>query len=63
MKKSQKVSDAFGVICIIFIFAGCVEGLDGGPTSWNFISLGIAGIFGGLSLLTAPKSQPKRETK
>lgn len=62
MKKNQRLSDALGVICIIFIFAGCVEGLDGGPTSWNFISLGIAGIFGGLSLLTAPKPK-KEETK
>lgn len=62
MKKNQKVSDALGAICIVFIFAGCVEGLDGGPTSWNFISLGIAGIFGALSWLTAPKPQ-KKETK
>ena len=61
MKKSRKISDALGAICIVFIFAGCVEGLDGGPTSWNFISLGIAGIFGALSWLTAPK--PKKEKK
>lgn len=62
MKKNQKLSDALGAICIFFIFAGCVEGLDGGPTAWNFISLGIAGIAGWLSLLTAPKPQ-KKETK
>lgn len=62
MKKNQRLSDALGVICIIFIFAGCVEGLDGGPAAWNFISLGIAGIFGALSWLTAPKPQ-KKETK
>ena len=62
MKKNQKLSDVLGAICIFFIFAGCVEGLDGGPTAWNFISLGIAGLFGGLSLLTAPKPL-KKETK
>lgn len=62
MKKNQRLSDVLGVICIVFIFAGCVEGFDGGPASWNFISLGIAGLFGGLSLLTAPKPQ-KKETK
>lgn len=62
MKKNQKLSDVLGAICIFFIFAGCVEGLDGGPAAWNFISLGIAGIFGALSWLTAPKPQ-KKETK
>ena len=63
MKKNQRLSDVLGAICIFFIFAGCVEGLDGGPTAWNFISLGITGIFGALSWLTAPKHQPKKETK
>ena len=33
----------------MFLFAGCVEGLDGGITLWNFISLGAAFAFGWLS--------------
>ena len=59
MKKNQKLSDVLGAICVFFIFAGCVEGLDGGPTAWNFISLGIAGLFGWLSKKTTPTESAK----
>ena len=38
-----------GGLAIMFLFAGCVEGLDGGITLWNFISLGAAFAFGYLS--------------
>lgn len=56
MKKNQKLSDALGVICVAFIFAGCVEGLDGGITAWTFISLGLAALFGWLSKKTEVKA-------
>ena len=49
MKKNNRVSDVFGVICVASIFAGCVEGLDGGLTYWTFICLVIAGITGWVS--------------
>ncbi len=32
MKKNARLSDALGVICVFFVFAGCVEGLDGSLT-------------------------------
>lgn len=44
MKK--KISDIFGVIAVFAIFAGCVEGLDGGPTAWTFYCLAFAGLTG-----------------
>lgn len=49
MKKSNKISDIFGVICVASVFAGCVEGLDGGVTLWTVLCLAIAGLFGWLS--------------
>ena len=52
MKKNQRLSDALGVICVAAIFAGCVEGLDGGVTAWTFICLAVAGIAGWLSKKT-----------
>ena len=44
MKK--KLSDILGAIAVFAIFAGCVEGLDGGLTAWNFICITVAGISG-----------------
>lgn len=55
MKKNQKLSDALGVICVAAIFAGCVEGLDGGITAWTFVCLAIAAVFGWLSKKTEEK--------
>ena len=52
MKKNQKLSDALGVICVLLIFSGCVEGLDGGITLWTPVSLALAGLFGWLSKKT-----------
>lgn len=45
----KRISDALGVICILAIFAGCVEGLDGGLTAWNLGCLAVAGLSGWLS--------------
>lgn len=55
MRKNQRLSDALGVICVLFIFAGCVSGNDGGITWWTPVSLAIAGIFGLLSYITTPE--------
>jgi hypothetical protein len=44
MKK--KLSDILGVIAVFAIFAGCVEGLDGGPTAWTVYCLAVAGLAG-----------------
>lgn len=44
MKK--KISNILGIICFVAVFAGAVEGLDGGITAWNYISLAIAGLSG-----------------
>lgn len=59
MKKNTKVSDALGVICVFFVFAGCAEGLDGGPTWWTAVSLGLAALFGWLSKKTTPETAKK----
>lgn len=45
MKKSN-ISNILGVISVAAIFAGCVEGLDGGITLWNIICLAVAGVCG-----------------
>ena len=52
MKKNQKLSDVFGVLCVAFVFAGCVEGLDGGLTAWTPVCLALAVLFGWLSKKT-----------
>ena len=44
MKK--KLSDILGAIAVFAIFAGCVEGLDGGPTAWTVYCLAVAGLAG-----------------
>lgn len=50
--KKNRTSDILGVLCVAFVFAGCVESLDGGPTIWTVICLIIAGVFGWLSKKT-----------
>ena len=52
MKKNNKVSDIFGVICVVSIFAGCVEGFDGGITLWTGICLLVAVVTGIISRAT-----------
>ncbi|MBQ6357914.1 MAG: hypothetical protein IJI97_03015 [Clostridia bacterium] len=52
MKKNNKISDLFGVLCVVAIFAGCVEGLDGGVTLWTLCCLAAAGVFGFISKRT-----------
>lgn len=52
MKKSNKTSDILGLVCVAFVFAGCVEGLDGGLTLWTVFCLAAAGVAGWLSKKT-----------
>ena len=52
MKRTNKVSDLLGVIAVIAVFAGCVEGLDGGVTLWTIGCLAVAFLFGWLSKKT-----------
>lgn len=42
----KKLSAILGTVCVAAIFAGCVEGLDGGITLWNVICLAVAAISG-----------------
>lgn len=52
MKKNNKVSDLFGVICVASIFAGCVEKLDGGLSWWTVLCLVVALVAGLISKAT-----------
>ena len=52
MKRNKKVSDILGVICVAAVFAGCVEGLDGGVTLWTIGCLVVSGITGWISKKT-----------
>ena len=52
MKQNQKLSDIFGGLAVFAVFAGCVEALDGGLTSWTLICLAAAFCFGVLSKKT-----------
>lgn len=52
MKKNKRISDILGVVCVASVFAGCVEGFDGGITAWTFICLAVAGVMGWLSKKT-----------
>lgn len=45
----RKLSDVLGKIAVVAIFAGCVEGLDGGLTAWTLICLAVALAAGLLS--------------
>lgn len=47
--RNKRIATITGGLAIMFLFAGCVEGLDGGITLWNLISLGAAFAFGWLS--------------
>ena len=42
----KKLSNILGAVAVIAIFAGCVEGLDGGLTTWNVICLSVAAVCG-----------------
>lgn len=42
----KRVSDILGTICVLAVFAGCVEGLDGGLTAWTLICMAAAGLSG-----------------
>lgn len=42
----KRVSNILGTICVLAVFAGCVEGLDGGLTAWTLVCLAIAGLSG-----------------
>ena len=57
MKKNNRLSDILGGIAVFAIFAGCVEGLDGGPTFWTVICLAVAFAFGFASKRLQPKSE------
>ena len=50
--RENKISDILGVIAVVAVFAGCVEGLDGGVTLWTVGCLAVAGLFGWLSKKT-----------
>ena len=39
MKNKKRVSCILGGVSVALVFAGCVEGADGGVTIWNFICL------------------------
>ena len=52
MKRNRKLSDALGAFCVAAIFAGCVEGPDGGLTAWTYICLAVAAVLGWLSKKT-----------
>lgn len=46
MKDKKRLATILGGLSILFLFAGCVEGLDGGITLWNLISLMVAFALG-----------------
>ena len=50
--KKNRISDILGGISVICVFAGCVEGPDGGLTFWTIICLIVAGLLGWLSKKT-----------
>ena len=50
--KKNRISDILGVISVLCVFAGCVEGPDGGLTLWTIICLAMAFCFGWLSKKT-----------
>ena len=42
----KRISNICGIVCVVAVFAGAVESLDGGITAWNIICLAIAGLSG-----------------
>lgn len=47
--KKHRISDIFGGLAVLAVFAGCVEGLDGGVTLWTVCCLAAAFVFGWIS--------------
>ena len=58
MKKNDRISDLFGVLCVFAVFAGCVERLDGGVSWWTVSCLAVAVVFGLVSKYTSEESKP-----
>ena len=56
MKKNNRISDLFGVLCVFAVFAGCVERLDGGVSWWTVACLAVAVVFGLLSKYTSEET-------
>ena len=52
MKKNNEISNVSGIICVVAIFAGCVEKLDGGISSWTIFCLAVAIVAGLISKAT-----------
>ena len=52
MKRNNKISDLFGVLCVFASFADCVEELDGGISWWTVLCLLAALVFGLISKAT-----------
>ena len=52
MKKNNRISDLFGVICVFAIFAGCVENFDGSLSWWTVLCLAVAVAAGLISKAT-----------
>ncbi len=52
MKKNNRISDLFGVLCVFAIFAGCVEKLNGAVSWWTVGCLAVAIVFGLVSKYT-----------
>ena len=52
MKPNKKLSDILAGLSVLCVFAGCVEGPDGGLTFWTIICLTAAFCFGWLSKKT-----------
>ena len=50
--KKHRISDIFGGLAVLAVFAGCVEGLDGGVTLWTIGCLAVAFVLGWISKKT-----------
>ena len=50
--KKHRISDIFGGLAVLAVFAGCVEGLHGGVTQWTIGCLAVAFVFGWVSKKT-----------
>ena len=59
MKRNNKISDLFGVLCVFAIFAGCVEKLNGAVSWWTVGCLAVALVFG---LISRATDEGKKET-
>jgi hypothetical protein len=70
MERRRKLVNFLGCLSVAFVFAGCVEGQDGGLTLWNLISLAMAFVLGFASKwlndnvkFTKPGEDLEEETK